>query len=169
MSTENLITIVNENDEPIGSATISEARRKGLIHRVVRIMVENKAGMILLQKRSRNMDAYPGCWDNSAAGHVDSDEDYLCAAKRELFEEIGIKTENLKEIGSYFSDDKYGDSEIKRFNKVYKLVSESKPAKLQKSEVETVEWFTLDQIKRYIKDHPDKVTDGLGYVISRYY
>lgn len=169
MPTENLITIVNENDEPIGSATISEARQKGLIHRIVRIMVEGSSSRILLQKRSNNMESYPGCWDHSAAGHVDSGEDYLSAAKRELFEEIGIKAENLEEIGSYFSDDSSDGQTIKRFNKVYKLVSESNPAKLQKSEVEEVKWFTLDEIKKFIEDNPDKVSDGLEYVISRYY
>ncbi len=169
MSTKNLITIVDENDEPIGSATRSEARQKGLIHRIVRIMVENKSGMILLQKRSSQMETYPGCWDHSAAGHVDLGEGYLSAAKRELIEEIGIQVEKLQEIGSYFSDDRSGNQTIKRFNKVYKTISESKPTKLQTSEVEEVKWFTLDEIKRLIKDSRDNVTDGLEYVISRYY
>ncbi len=169
MSTENLITIVNENDEPIGSATISEARQKGLIHRIVRIMVEDSNNRILLQKRSNNMESYPGCWDHSAAGHVDYHEGYLSAAKRELFEEIGIIAESLEEIDTYFSENESGGQIIKRFNRAYKHVSDTEKTKLQESEVEEVKWFTLDEIKRYIKDYPDKVTDGLEYVISRYY
>ncbi len=169
MSKDNLITIVNENDEPIGSATISKARQKGLIHRIVRIMVEDSRNRILLQKRSNNMESYPGCWDHSAAGHVDSGEDYLSAAKRELFEEIGIRAESLEEIYTYYSKKESGGQIIKRFNRVYKLVSDIEKTKLQESEVEETKWFTLDEIKRYIKDHPDKVTDGIEYVISRYY
>lgn len=169
MATEKLITIVDENDEPISSATIFEARQNGLIHRIVRIMVEDSTGLILLQKRSQNMESYPGCWDHSAAGHVDSGEGYLSAARRELFEEIGIRAESLIEIDTYFSENKSGGQVIKRFNRLYRFVSISESIKLQKSEVEEVKWFTLDEIKRLIKDSRDSVTDGLEYVISRYY
>jgi len=35
-------------------------------------------------------DENPGYWDTSSAGHVDSGEDYLTAANRELQEELGI-------------------------------------------------------------------------------
>ena len=37
-----------------------------------------------------NKDENPGLWDTSAAGHVDSGEDYLACAVRELDEELGI-------------------------------------------------------------------------------
>lgn len=163
------IQIVDENDRPINQTSIIEAHEKGLIHRVVRIMVEDGKGNILLQKRSKHMLRWPNCWDNSAAGHVDAGEDYLTAAKRELFEEIGIQTDKLEEIGAYFTDAMYKDSILKRFNKVYKIIVEETPKNLQKEEVSEVEWFSLDDVRKLIKDKPDQVTDGLQDVISRYY
>lgn len=48
---------------------------------------------LLLQKRSENKDAFPGCYDISSAGHLPAGQDYLTSALRELEEELGIKAE----------------------------------------------------------------------------
>lgn len=163
------IQIVDENDKPINQASIIEAHEKGLIHRVVRIMVEDGKGNILLQKRSKHMLRWPNCWDNSAAGHVDASEDYLTAAKRELFEEIGIKAHQLVEMGTYYTDTKYQGYILRRFNRVYRVYIEETPTQLDPNEVKEVEWFTLDEVKSLIKDVPIEVTDGLQDVVARYY
>lgn len=168
MGLQDLVVIVDENDQPIGTDTIENARKQGSIHRIARVMVENPKGQILLQKRSAKL-TWPHCWDNSAAGHVDEGEDHLQAAKRELFEEIGVSADNLEEIGKYFTDvtNQYGT--LKRFNSVYKLVIDYTPTKLQPSEVAKVKWFDVDEAKQLIQEQPEKVTDGLVDVINRYY
>src|SRR3546814_170713 len=140
------IQIVDENDEPVGSATIFEARENGLIHRIARIMAENPdTGEILLQKRTSGI-SWPNCWDNSAAGHVDVGENYLTAAKRELFEEIGIETDSLQEIGRYFSNEKVEDYNLKRFNRLYKYETTATPTNLQAEEVSEVKWFSVSEV-----------------------
>ena len=48
---------------------------------------------LLLQKRSRGKDSYPGCYDISSAGHVQAGDDFLFTALRELKEELGIRAE----------------------------------------------------------------------------
>lgn len=163
-----LIQIVDAEDKPIGVASMSEAQEKGLIHRIVRIMVENSDGKILLQKRANKM-TWPNCWDNSAAGHVDEGEDYLGAARRELFEEIGLDGQDLTEVGKYYSDAVYQGRILKRFNMVYKLVAEETPSQLNPIEVTEVAWFTVENAKKLIKTSPELVTDGLHDVINRYY
>ncbi len=168
---EPLIQIVDENDKPISAMSIKEAHEKSATHRIVRVMVENpKNKKILLQKRSTQMDTWPDCWDNSAAGHVDAGEDYFTAAKRELREEIGIQTEKLEELGSYYSEDDRGDGIIvKRFNKVYRLFSEVDNFNIDKSEVSEVHWFTLEEIKSLLNNNVSVVTDGMQAVIKKYY
>ena len=101
----NLVQIVDENDKPIAAASKQEAWDHGLRHRVVRVMIINDSGDILLQRRSPDKDIFPDCWDNSAAGHVEPDEDYLDAALREVKEEIGLDNLQLKQIGKYASDE----------------------------------------------------------------
>lgn len=164
-----LVDIVDEHDQVIGTVSIQKAREKGSIHRIARVMVESNSGKkILLQKRTAKL-LWPHCWDNSAAGHVDAGEDYLTAAKRELFEEIGIATENLEEIGKYSTDQRHQGYDLRRFNMVYRYKTDNTPTKLQKDEVSEVCWFSLEEVKKLIQEHSDQVTDGLSDVILRYY
>ena len=79
----------------------SLAHREGTLHATVHIWVRRKrqdgSFDLLLQKRSSTKDSYAGCYDISAAGHVDAGEPaadhYRQAALRELSEELGIRAE----------------------------------------------------------------------------
>ncbi len=88
---QEVYAVVDENDKVIGSATRQEIHQKGWLHRSVHIFVFNKYGQLYLQKRALSKDLYPGCWDSSAAGHVDWGESYEEAAARELEEELGVR------------------------------------------------------------------------------
>lgn len=86
-----IFDVVNERNEVIGTAPRGEVHAKGLLHRAVHIFVFNKHGELWLQQRSHLKDVHPLAWDSSAAGHLDSGEDYATAAARELKEELGIE------------------------------------------------------------------------------
>lgn len=81
---------MDANDRVIDVMARGEIHRLGLMHRSVHILVFNSREEFFIQKRSMTKDSNPGLWDSSAAGHVDSGEDYLCCARRELDEELGI-------------------------------------------------------------------------------
>ncbi|MEW6107613.1 MAG: NUDIX domain-containing protein [Nitrospirota bacterium] len=86
-----LLEIVDSSGKVIGLAERSEFHgNPSMIHRVVHVLVFNKTGQLLLQKRSKNKDTAPGKWDTSAGGHINPDEDTLDAARREMQEELGI-------------------------------------------------------------------------------
>lgn len=89
-SDDEIYDVVDMNDQVIGQATRKEIHEKNLVHRSVHTLVFNPEGNLFLQKRSLSKDENPGFWDTSSAGHVDSGEDYLTAANRELSEELGI-------------------------------------------------------------------------------
>src|SRR2546427_9918459 len=86
-----IFDVVNDRDEIIGRNTRAEVHRLGLQHRAVHILVFNSRGEIFLQKRSMKKDCFPGAWDSSASGHLDSGETYGACAVRELREEIGLE------------------------------------------------------------------------------
>ena len=168
MAITDLVDIVDQDDTIIGTKTIQEDRANGDIHRIARVMVEHPDGKLLLQKRTAKL-LWPNCWDNSAAGHVDAGEDYLTAAQRELFEEIGLKNVELEEVGTYFTDVHIHKDHLRRFNRLYKVKYRQTPTKLEASEVAEVRWFTIAEVKDLVDNHPDKVTDGLTDVINKYY
>jgi 16S rRNA (adenine1518-N6/adenine1519-N6)-dimethyltransferase len=165
------IQIVDQNNNPIGSATKQEAWRDGLIHRVVRISILDQAGRLLVQKRSLQKELFPGRWDNSAAGHVDAGETYEQAALRELHEELGLEGVELQFLGDYFVDVTDDWRQMKRFTRTYKIVlKDPLPSfKLPKDEVESIEWMEIAKVKELVTDHPDQVTDGLEQVMSRFF
>ena len=43
-------------------------------------------------------DESPGLWDSSAAGHVESGENYISCANRELKEELELSEHFLEEV-----------------------------------------------------------------------
>ena len=63
---------------------------QGLLHRTVYVLVENSRGEWLLQRRHAAKKIAGGCWDLSAAEHLNPGEAYPLAALRGLQEELGI-------------------------------------------------------------------------------
>src|SRR5437868_1997943 len=87
---DEIFDVVNEADEVIGREKRGEVHRLGLRHRAVHVLVFNSRGEVFLQKRSMKKDTFPGVWDSSSSGHLDSGEEYDACAVRELREEIGL-------------------------------------------------------------------------------
>lgn len=87
-----MFEIVDEQDRVIGQAPRSRCHGDpSLIHRVAHVLVFNRQGDLLLQKRSEDKDIQPGRWDTSVGGHLAPGETYLEAALREMEEELGIR------------------------------------------------------------------------------
>ena len=91
---DELIDIITQEGKPTGKTALkSEAHKNGWFHATVHIWLFTKDKKILLQKRAITKKVFPGLWDISVAGHVGAGEAILTAAKREIFEEIGVHIE----------------------------------------------------------------------------
>ncbi len=88
-----LFDICGQDGMPTGHVKErSMVHQDGDLHRTVHIWVVRKradGGLdVLLQKRSKDKDAYPGCYDVSSAGHVQAGDDFGSSAIRELREAL---------------------------------------------------------------------------------
>jgi len=166
---EALIQIVDENDKPLRGGTMDEVQLAGLWHRIVRVMIEDRAGNILLQRR-RDDDFYmAGMWDNSVSGHVDCGEEYEQAALRERAEEIGIKTGNLQMVAKYRAERVDGGRTYRRFNCLYRQVVDSDlDVHPDLDELAEARWFTPTEFAQ-LCDDGTKVTSGLRYIHQNFY
>ena len=151
-SREEIFDIVNERDEVVGQAPRSEVHRTGLLHRAVHVLVFNARGQLFLQKRSMTKDTAKGKWDSSSSGHVDSGEDYVVCAVREVWEEIGLKLAQPPErILRIEACAETGNE----FVWVYRCASEG-PFTLHPEEIERGDWFAPEEITRWATEKPQE-------------
>ncbi len=148
---EEWFDVVDETDRVTGRALRAEVHRRGLLHRATHVWVFDPAGRVFLQKRSMSKDTWPGAWDSSASGHLDSGEDYDACALRELREELGwtparplermFRVEARKETGG-------------EFVWVYRCAGAG-PFVLHPDEIESGAWFTPAEVDVAIAADPE--------------
>lgn len=148
------VMYVDQKDRAIGSGAIEEAYEAGYVLRIVRIFIINSKGEILLQKRSKNSK-----WDQSAGGHVDVGETYLKAAKRELFEEMGVKGVKLIKITKFYTEDQQFEYTRRRFNVLYYGLY-SGPVAIDNDEVADYSWISPPKLNGWIQKSAGDFTDG---------
>ena len=85
------VTLVDGHDAAIGSCEKMEAHRRGLRHRAFSIILYDGAGKMLLQRRQLTKYHSGGLWANACCGHPRPGEAAGDAARRRLFEELGIR------------------------------------------------------------------------------
>jgi isopentenyldiphosphate isomerase len=167
MSAPDLITIVDARDNVIGSEERKIARQKGLHHRMVKVIISNPRGEILLQQRSADKAESPLLWDLSATGHVDADEDYLEAALRETGEEVGISQITLKLIGKYYYERQKGTLTLRRFNGIFAGQTDQSPAP-DPHEVAQIKWIAPKELRAWIETRPNDFTTSLKEIFERF-
>ncbi|GHC64813.1 16S rRNA (adenine(1518)-N(6)/adenine(1519)-N(6))-dimethyltransferase RsmA [Roseibacillus persicicus] len=154
---DEVFDVVDEQNEVTGQATRAEVHEKGLRHRAVHVFVVNGKSEILLQQRSLLKDEQPGKWGSSAAGHLDSGEDYEACARRELGEELGIEAEDLplKAVGELPPSDENGWEFIRLYVTVY-----SGAMRTRANEVAAVEWMGQEELRRWLAVRPEDFSGG---------
>src|SRR5690606_35995201 len=92
MVNNELVTLVDEHDTPLGLGEKMEVHRAGLLHRAVSVIVFNTKGEMLLQQRAASKYHTPSLWTNTCCTHPLPGESVENAAQRRLQEEMGFKT-----------------------------------------------------------------------------
>jgi isopentenyl-diphosphate Delta-isomerase len=147
---EELLPIVNENDEVIGTEKRGVIHAQRLLHRAVHILLFNSSGAIYLQRRSLSKDAAPGKWDSSASGHVDPGETYESAAERELEEELNLLSRpTLHSIAKLPASRQTG----MEFTMIYQTLSDEAP-KPNPHEIMEGKWLTPTEVDAWMEAHP---------------
>ncbi len=145
-SAKEIFDVVNDRDEVIGQKPRSEIHLLKLKHRAVHVLVFNSKGELFLQKRSMNKDCFPGAWDSSASGHVETGESYDACAVRELKEELGLALSQVPE--RLFKVDASVETGWE-FVWIYRCRSDG-PFTLHPDEIECGDWFSPAKLNQWL-------------------
>lgn len=130
--------LLDEDGNPTGETMLRGAyMRSGQYHLVVHIWVVDGHGRILLQKRSMRRRLMPGAWA-ATGGSAIAGEDSETAARRELYEELGIGTQSgeMEKIARLRRRNAFTDIWLLRRD------VDAKSLRLQREEVAAVRWVT---------------------------
>ena len=161
---DELLDVVDEQDRIIGVKRRGDIHAQGLMHRAVHILLFNSAGQLFLQKRSMSKDEQPGKWDTSAAGHVDSGEDYDSCARREIGEELGIEGDvKLEPLFKLQPRPETGNEHCV----VYRCCYDG-PLRLQPEEIDDGAWIDPEAMDRRISAPDSELTGAIIEIWQRF-
>jgi isopentenyldiphosphate isomerase len=140
---EEMLEIVDGDGNVTGCAPRSELHgNPALIHRVVHVLVFDRRGRLLLQKRSAQKDVAPGKWDTSVGGHVNPGEDIRDAALREAKEELGVAGVELRFLYRYLFSNHIESELVSTFSCTYEG-----ELQFNSAEIDEVRHWTLQEIR----------------------
>ena len=84
------VVLIDGKGEPAGTAGKLVAHQRGLRHQAISVIISNKAGHLLLQRRHLEKYHCGGEWTNACCSHPRPGEKVATAARRRLREEMGI-------------------------------------------------------------------------------
>ena len=154
---EQMLVLVDERDNAVGTMEKMEVHQKALLHRAFSVFIFNSNGEMLLQRRALSKYHSGGLWTNACCSHPNPDETPVQAAQRRLFEELGFVTD--VEVVFDFIYKAELDNELTEYEFDHVLVGnyDGKIA-INLSEVGDYCYRSMDDIRNELIAHPGKYT-----------
>lgn len=165
---EEQVILVNEQDEPLGLMPKMEAHEKALLHRAFSVFVFNEQGELLLQQRAATKYHSPSLWTNTCCSHQRDGEVNIEAGKRRLEEEMGFICD-LKEVFWFVYKAPF-DNGLTEHELDHVMVGNyNSDPEINKDEVQSYNWMTLDDVKFDMENNPDKYTEWFKIIFKESY
>ena len=161
-----IVDIVSENDEVIGTVLKQEAHKQGLLHRcVISQIIDSDGNWTLVKQAGDRQDA--GQFVSPVGGHVRAGESVEDALRREAEEEAGIKDFTFRFVGKAIYNREVIGRKENHYFLLYEIFSDA-PIVLNH---ESVAWkkFSPDYLKRQLKQTPEKFGAAFHFVVDKVY
>lgn len=164
------VVLVDEKDNVLGYGEKFVTHKIPVaLHRAISILIFNKdKSQMLVTKRADDKPTWGGFWSNAVCTHPFPEETYQEAAERRIFEELGFKTKLTESF--YFIYDAlmqnkiWGEHELDHvFVGFYDGPINQDPA-----EVSDYKWVKIEELKKGLKDNPDKYTPWFKIITEKY-
>jgi len=165
---EEQVILVDTKDNQLGLMPKMEAHEKALLHRAFSVFVFNDKGELMLQQRAADKYHSPLLWTNTCCSHQRNGETNLQAGKRRLQEEMGFTCE-LKEVFWFVYKAPF-DNGLTEHELDHVMVGKfSDEPNINKEEVESYKWMTLEAIKADMEIQPEIYTEWFKIIFKESY
>lgn len=174
MTAIELVILVDEHDNPIGTAEKLQAHRDNLCHRAFSVFIFRSASLVnnkqelkvLLQQRAAGKYHSPLLWTNTCCSHPRPGEDITHAGQRRLKEEMGIDVA-VEPIGRFHYIAHFNNGLVE--NEVdHVLVGyyENDTINPNPNEVHAYRWVTLGDLAKELAANPEQFTPWLAKALE---
>jgi len=160
------VTLVDENDNEVGTGNKIKTHQEGKLHRAFSIFVFNSKGQLLIQKRAKSKYHSGSLWSNTCCSHPKPRESLKKAVHRRLKEEMGFDCE-LEEIFSFIYKTKLDNNLFEHeYDHVFIGNFDNEPTPNPK-EVDEWKWVDLEVLKKDILENPENYSYWLKLSIDK--
>ena len=147
-----LVEIVTKDNKPIGVGERETVHQLGLHHRAVCVILMDKEGRILVQRRGEKKRICPLFWDLSVGEHLRPGEHYKDAALRGLKEELNVDSDDIVLIkirGPHLQEHEYLDGKLKdrEIIELYLAIVKGDITIEKSEEISDAKFMTIDEIE----------------------
>ncbi|MDA9163861.1 isopentenyl-diphosphate Delta-isomerase [Rickettsiaceae bacterium] len=165
---EEILILVDKHDQPQGTMPKMQAHIEGRLHRAFSVMIYNKKGELLIQKRADVKYHSAGLWANTCCGHPRVGEDNMQAAQRRLNEEMGFSCD-LKKVGEVcyelpLENGLHEHEYTHVFSGVWNGALSPNP-----EEVSETNWVTPSELRKRAADNPAEYARWFEFYLREYY
>ena len=165
---EEQVILVDTKDNQLGLMPKMEAHEKALLHRAFSVFVFNDNGELMLQQRAADKYHSPLLWTNTCCSHQRDGETNLEAGKRRLQEEMGF-TCDLKEVFWFVYKAPF-DNGLTEHELDHVMIGKfNDEPNINKEEVESYKWMTLEAVKADIEIQPEIYTEWFKIIFKESY
>ncbi len=164
----NIVQLVDEHDNPIGTMEKMEAHLLPALHRAVSVLLFNKQGEWLLHQRAEEKYHCGGLWTNACCTHPYINEKYEDAARRRLFQEMGIYTsEPFTFIFDFIYKARLNDNLWEyEYDRVFTCITDIEPEP-DPCEVKDWKYISANLLEDDIKNNPQQYTIWFKIILEK--
>jgi len=165
MAATEQVILVDENDNPTGTAEKLQAHREGLCHRAFSVFIFCN-GLLLLQQRAKEKYHSPGLWTNTCCSHPRPGEEIVSAGQRRLQEEMGLQVA-LAAVGRFHYIAHFNNGLIE--NEVDHVLIGTINQQIiipNSTEVAAYRWISIAELQKELNDTPQIFTPWLKYALE---
>jgi len=164
---EERVVLVDEEDRPRGTSEKLEAHRSGELHRAFSVLLFNRRGELLLQRRALGKYHSGGLWTNTCCGHPRPGEITTAAARRRLGEEMGIDCELVPLFSFIYRADLDGGLTEHELDHVLVGRWDADPLP-DPEEAEDWRWVPFETLRSEVEARPELFTFWFRRILEEY-